>query len=466
MADMRSYSFASRRFLAFLLINAIWHIVFAQGFIRTYPQPNADFYFNDVSRLADGHALLHGTSGPFGYHTRNIRVDESGNPVWIWDFRHLTVEYTWGRASIGDSVFFENGITSSNQQIMSDPFLMSYNDKGQLRWFRQYESEAYDQFNGLAMLPSGSFYGIGGTDLNNTGLRTAFVMKMNHQGDSLWRRDYADTLYDEAGPSGIIALPNGDVLFALVYPFQIDGYHLLRLDSLGNLISDRPYLDRSANCPFGKLQWLRDGNLLCYDGWTTASAYTPDGDFLHSFEVDGELFGVTELMDGGFMLVGRAPSRDFFLQKLNPDWTSAWRRDYDLPDDNVIGQVLELPSRELLLAGSRTTAALGSGVGLLLRTDCEGNLTDYTHCLPPGPAYALWPNPSDGSATLSIPADLAVQPHHVEVWNALGQRVYAQAPALAEFIDLDLRGLSTGVYIVRVLRAGAAAWQQRWLIQH
>jgi hypothetical protein len=127
--------------------------------------------------------------------------------------------------------------------------------------------------------------------------------------------------------------------------------------------------------------------------------------------------------------------------------------------------VMELPSRELLLAGRRYTNALGSGVGLLLRTDCEGNLTDYTHCLPPGPEYALWPNPSDGSTTLSIPSDLATQPHHIEAWNALGQRVFAQGYAPTEFVDMDMRGLSPGVYLLRVLRAGAVAWQGRCLVQ-
>jgi hypothetical protein len=465
MAMVCAYLPILRRFGAWLLLVVLFQPIFAQGFFRTYPQENAQFGFNGISRLADGHALLHGTSGPLGDHTRNIRVDVNGDPVWIWDYRHLTVEYSWGRASIGDSLFFDAGITSANQQVMSDPFLMCYDAKGQLRWFRQYESPAYDQFTGLAMAHSGSFYGVGIMRNDSTGLRTAFVMKMNHQGDSLWRKDYADTLYNEASPSGIAVLPSGDVLFALVYPNQIDGYHLLRLDSLGNLITDRPYLDRSANCPFGNMQWMQDGNLLCYDGWTTASAYTPGGDFLHSFTVDGDLYGVTALLDGSVILNGFAPSRDFFLQKLNPDWTSAWRRDYDLPDDNFIGQVMELPSRELLLAGRRYTNALGSGVGLLLRTDCEGNLTDYSHCLPPGPAYTLWPNPGDGHATLSIPADLAVQSHEIQVWNVLGQRLYQQRHSPTEFVDLDLSGVSPGVYFLRVLRTGEAVWQQPWLIQ-
>lgn len=438
---------------------------FAQGFIRTYPQENAQFYFNTISRLPDGHALLHGTSGPIGDHTRNMRVDAHGDPVWVWDYRHLTVEYTWGRVSLGDSLFFEAGITSANQQVMSDPFLMCYDAQGQLRWFRQYESPRYDQFTALTMSPNGDFWGIGPWK-DSIGIGRAFVMRLNHQGDSIWARDYTAPNYDEFNGSGIIALPNGEVLYGIGFIDKPDGYHLYRVDSVGNVLSDRPYNDDWFNNPFQNMQLTAAGDLLCRSSYRHfVASYTPDGDLLHSFKPDGELSGVTALQDGGLLLYGRTPSRDFFLQKLNPDWTSAWRRDYDLPDDNYIGQALELPSRELLLAGGRFTNALGSGVGLLLRTDCEGNLTNYTHCLPPGPEYALWPNPSDGHATLSIPTDLAAQPHEVQVWNALGQRLYAQAYSPTEFVDLDLGGLSPGVYFLRVLRAGEAVWQQPWLIQ-
>jgi hypothetical protein len=460
-----SYLPFSKRLWAWLLLLTHCQPIFAQGFIRTYPQKNAEFYFNTTSSLPGGHALLHGTSGPLGYHTRNMRVDENGDTVWIWDYRHLTVEYSLGRASIGDSIFFDAGITSANQQVMSDPFLMCYDAQGQLRWFRQYESAAYDQFTGLAMSSSGSFYGIGVSEVNNSGIHTAFLMKMNSQGDSVWRRDYADTLYNEASPSGIAVLPNGDVLFGLVYPEQIDGYHLLRLDSLGNLLTDRPYLDRSTNCPFWHVQWMSNGNLLCRDWFATICEYTPGGDLLHSFRADDDLGGVTELIDGGFLLNGRTASQDFFLQKLNPDWTVAWRRDYELPDDNFIGQVQELPSRELLLAGGRFTNVLGSGEGLLLRTDCEGNLTDYTHCLPPGPEYALWPNPSDGHATLSIPEAFYGQPHTIQVFNALGQVLFSQRVDQMQFLDLDLGEVSPGVVFLRVSRAGEAVWQRPWLIQ-
>lgn len=465
MVPTYSYRQFPKRLWAWLLVVTLWESAIAQGFLLTYPQQNAEYGFSSISRLSDGHALLHGTSGPWGDHTRNMRVDGHGNPVWIFDYRHLTVEYTRGRVSIGDSLFFDAGITSANQQVMSDPFLMCYDAQGQLRWFRQYKGARYDQFIALTMTPNGDFWGIGRWN-DSLQIGRAFVMRLNHLGDSLWARDHTAVNYDEFFGTGIIALPNGEVLYSISLLDKPDGYHLYRVDSLGNVLSDRAYLDHWHNNPFHHLELSRDGNILCRSDWTeTFSAYTPDGDLLHSFQVDGEISGATELMDGGFLLVGGAPSGDFFLQKLNPDWTVAWRRDYDLPDNNYINKALELPSRELLLAGGRFTNVLGSGEGLLLRTDCEGNLTDYTHCLPPGPEYALWPNPSDGHATLSIPSTLAAQPHEVQVWNALGQRLYQQRHSPTEFVELDLSGLSPGVYFLRVLRAGEAVWQRPWMIR-
>lgn len=432
------------------------------GFVRTYPLTDAHYYFSGLSLLSNGHALLHGSSDFMRDHAYHVRIDEPGNPIWTLDYRHLSVEYTWGRGNIGDSLFFDAGITSGNQMIMSDPFLMCYDAQGRLRWFQQYQSPEYDQFTDLSISPDGEFYGIGPTS-DATRIQNVLVMKMNRQGDKVWQRTYADTMFNEAYASGIVALPQGEVLFGVVYPEQLDGYHLIRLDSSGNFVADRAYLSDWRKVPFHQIDLLPNGNLLCRDRYDIVREFTPAGDSVRTFRADGILNGFLQLADGGLILYGKKSGSDFFVQKIDVDWHESWRRDFDLPDGNSIFEIRELPNRELLLAG--VNSPRGFTKGLLLRTDCEGNLTNYTHCLPPGPEYALWPNPSDGHATLSIPADLAAQPHEVQVWNTLGQRLFAQSYSPTEFVDLDLGGRSPGVYFLRVLRAGEAVWQQPWLIR-
>lgn len=435
-----------------------------QGYIRTYPQANAQYGFYGISRLNEGHALLHGISGPLGNHTRNMRVDAYGNPVWILDYQHLTTEYTLGRVSIGDSLFFDAGITSTNPQVMADPFLMCYDAQGRLRWFRQYESPAYDEFSGLARGMGGKFYTVGKFE-DSIGTTHSFVMRLDGDGDSIWRKEYLSTTSNGIYTSGVVGLPNGDLIFSLLYKYQPDGYHLIRLDSLGNVLFDRPYIDNWLDDPFQNIQLCPNGNLLCQGRDSTIREYTPAGDLIRDFRSEDALYGVTQLVDGGLLLYGPPTIPDFFLLKLNSDWTFAWRNHYDLLDENEIHQVLELPSREILLAGSRSTSFFLSGEGLLLRTDCEGNLTDYTHCLPPGPEYALWPNPSDGHATLSIPEAFYGQPHTIQVFNALGQVLFSQRVDQMQFLDLDLGEVSPGVVFLRVSRAGEAVWQRPWLIQ-
>lgn len=453
------------RLLILLVVHfALGGLVFAQsGFVRNYPLTDGHYYFSGISLSADGRIVLHGVSDGMLSHAYHTQVNAFGNPEWVLEYRHLTVEYFWGKGNIGDSLFFDAGITSANQKIMSDPFLMCYDARGRMRWFKQYTSPAYDQFTDLSISPDGEFFGMGPTN-DSSHIQKTFVMKMNRQGDPVWQRSFAGTLFQEGYAAGIAALPQGEVVFGVVYPEQPDAYHLIRLDSLGNLLADRAYLVDGRNPPSYRMALRANGNLLCRDRYERIRELSLAGDELREFQAAGMLDGMLELRDGGILLYGQRAGADFFMQKIDADWSEVWRKDFDLPHDNDILDACELPSRELLLAGYHSSGAFTQG--LLLRTDCEGNLTDYTHCLPPGPEYTLWPNPSDGSTTLSIPADLAGQPHQVEVWNALGQRVHAQSPAPTQFVDLDLRGLSTGVYIVRVLRAGEAAWQRRWVIQH
>lgn len=68
----------------------------------------------------------------------------------------------------------------------------------------------------------------------------------------------------------------------------------------------------------------------------------------------------------------------------------------------------------------------------------------------------VYPNPARDAAVLHVPAVAGARSAHVAVFNALGQivrRADAPLPAAGTQVPLDLRGLSSGVYQVRV-RAG------------
>lgn len=62
----------------------------------------------------------------------------------------------------------------------------------------------------------------------------------------------------------------------------------------------------------------------------------------------------------------------------------------------------------------------------------------------------LHPNPTQGEVTLSLPGVVSAQAIRVQVLNALGQEVPARATITSTSIQLDLAGLPTGVYAVRV----------------
>lgn len=77
---------------------------------------------------------------------------------------------------------------------------------------------------------------------------------------------------------------------------------------------------------------------------------------------------------------------------------------------------------------------------------------------PVSPGLAVWPNPSTG--WLEVAARLSgTAPARIEVRNALGQLIHAETCDAADEVrrSLDLRGVTAGLYFVRVESGGAVA---------
>ena len=262
----------------------------------------------------------------------------------------------------------------------------------------------------------------------------------------------------------MIALPDGDLLLSTTYG-RVP--HLFRIDSAKTILWERVYADMLWREPFMYMHPMSNGNILCVGRDSTLRELSPNGDILRSAEENGTLAHAFQTADGGIIAYGTlADGNELYIRKRNPDWSEDWYKIYELPGDNYINQIIESIEGDLVMVGWNGTNFFEPTQGLLIRTDCQGNIVDYQVCNPPVEDYTLWPNPNGGHATLSIPPDFLDKAHAIQVFNALGQSVMEVAlPQDAPTVELDAASMEQGVYFLRVWRDGEARWTTRWLIR-
>jgi Secretion system C-terminal sorting domain len=429
------------------------------GFQRTYASPTEAISIYGLMPLANGDVILSGSIDDEQTHCYNIRVDSHGNPRWDLDTSILYVDFKWQEANLGDSLFFEAGMTSLQPQYMSNPFIHCYDDQGNTRWIRQYDSYEFDQFTDLAVSKSGQIFAVG-PYYDIDGHQQAFMLRLDIFGNEIWRRDFPNPI--RSTPNGLAILQNGNILLGVMVN---DTPHLMQIDTVGTILNDRAFPDRIRDWLFGSMKQLPNGHIICRSGTSTLCEFTTDGNLIRSSVEEDRIYHALPTADGGLLLqcVG-ADGSDFILRKLRADWTEVWSRSYFIQQRTFIQDLAELPSGDFLICGSRANGANMPMVGLLIRTDCEGNITDYRACQPPQAGFALWPNPNDGLARLAIPADATDQLHTVQVYDAMGKRVLATSTIDAPFLDLDLSLVDQGVYFLRVLQGTETVWQSRWAV--
>jgi len=98
----------------------------------------------------------------------------------------------------------------------------------------------------------------------------------------------------------------------------------------------------------------------------------------------------------------------------------------------------------------------------LTQVDDDGNTTiyDVTECNAGNENFVVYPNPSTGVFTITLPDDMLSAPDHIVVYNLLGQQVYNAYIFNTQTTKLDLNGLKPSVYILNVSNAGKTLTQK------
>ena len=329
----------------------------------------------------------------------------------------------------------------------------------------------------------------------------AFIMRTDKNGEKIWEIGYGqDNLWDKfrgldkinenefllTGSTGITSLDVDNIADLWGIPKAI------KIDSLGNILweweGDIFYSGGSIGA-FGQLFPTSDGNWINEGLYTTNLSQDlrvhqgeiikrdPDFNVIWSTRFGepthryNNFVDLTSTFDGGWVAVGQyveplpppqtglAGALYGWLAKVNADGDSLWSRTDTVfyhPQEgsfNYLSGVVSLPSGSIIACGhlNRYAPEPAKSFGWMIKVDkygclepgCNPTLTG-ANLTPMLEAFDVFPNPAADNIRVSGLGDF-----DVSLYGLHGALLLHQ-PDNYEFVDLDLRGLSKGVYFLQV----------------
>ncbi|MEI6409728.1 MAG: T9SS type A sorting domain-containing protein [Bacteroidota bacterium] len=132
---------------------------------------------------------------------------------------------------------------SFNTQGNKDALLMLLDNAGNSVWTKRYTGAGDEVFTQVTLANDGGFLAVGNTNSVGQGGSDLMVVKIDNNGNAVWRRTFGNS-DDESGETlgNILKVPGGYVISGVQYGFTdtgLSGTGIVRLDNQGNTVWSR-----------------------------------------------------------------------------------------------------------------------------------------------------------------------------------------------------------------------------------
>ena len=354
---------------------------------------------------------IHPSSAPVPYVAK---IDSDGTVLWHRTFPGSQIGYSITTTHDGGCVFVASGFGPT--------LLFRLDAMGDTIWTRQHEYSVISDYRHVRQTADGGFILFGSEWDFDLALQLA-LLKVNSEGDTLWRRRYGGVGSDWRGGFDLCA--DGGFIMSGMRE-RLDGSGLwdmvvARADSMGNE------------------QWFR------YYGGGREGANA-----------------VRALSNGDYIVAGSTTTyghqgRDIYLLALDSDGDSLWSVAYGWAGSDYALAAKETHDGGLVLTGVSNNAKTGYRNLYVLRTATLTDVGDAGASLAPyAPFHQNYPNPFNSTTQIefTLPSTQRVT---LRLYDVLGREVAVMMNEIQTAgqhrLTFDASGLPSGVYLCR-LEAG------------
>lgn len=333
-----------------------------------------------IIESGDGHYIVAGWTKSFGaegWDTYFLKIDRDGNKIW---------EKTWGGEGddvadwivrSGDEGFIVVGWTTSLGAGHRDVYLLKIDGNGDMVWEKAYGGYGGDGAFSIVEAGDGGFIAAGITTSFGEGMASAYLLKVDGNGNSVWEKTYGGSGDDvanwivESGDGGFVAAGWTTSLGA-----RGEDLYVWKIDGDGNKVWEKLYGGNEgdwASC----IVRSGDGGFVIGGGTHSFGAGSED---IYLLKIDGDgnkiwekTYGgddydkterVIQSLDGGFIITGVTNSSttgdlDAYLLKIDADGNKVWEKTYGGSQDDEPWQILETEDGEFIVVG--WTESFGAG---------------------------------------------------------------------------------------------------------
>ncbi len=390
---------------------------------------NYDDGASDVVQAPDGNFVVVGTSSSFGAGQAQVyilKIDQQGNKIWEKTIGENKDVAASNIRNTTDGNFIITGNTKDTPDNSRDALLLKVDKDGNLLWKKHYGTANGESAGGITLTPEGGYI-FTGTDANSTTNDfNIYCVKTDADGNAIWTKDFGGS--SQEGGSTIIRTEDGG--------YMISGYTV----SYGAGAEDGFLVKINAD---GSEQWHK----------------------AFGYEHNDRFASVVQMPDGGYMAAGSTVNffnvnytyTDAYLVRTDSNGNLLWSKTFGGDKSDGFGRLLVADDGAYATLGN--TDSYGQSQDFLfVKINENGTVTDIgknkTSSSPS--KYSLkqnYPNPFNPSTCIrySINKPGLVS---LKVFNVLGQIVYTlinrHQGSGTYTVNFNASGMASGIYFYRL----------------
>lgn len=153
-------------------------------------------YGQGIAQLADSSYMITGSSSSFEEESSQVflmKLDSMG--VYQWSKNYGGTESDWGRRVLNwkDSIFFITGYSISPVTGFYNNYLIKCDKDGNQILDKYYNHSGWDKVNDALITSDSTIYMVGETTATPNNNKNFYIVKTDHNGDTLWTRNFGSS---------------------------------------------------------------------------------------------------------------------------------------------------------------------------------------------------------------------------------------------------------------------------------
>ena len=345
---------------------------------------------NGIIQASDGSYMIAGSTSSYGLSASDyyvVKIDVDSNIIWENTYGTDEIENGYSITETNDGGFVVAGISGIKGSGDYSAYLVKFNNNGDTIWTRSHGGAADDAASCVCATSDGGVVFTGYTESFGAGNKDIYLVKLNQNGDTSWTKTFGSE-YSDAGGCVAQTSDGGYIVTGRYHTASnTSDAFLLKTDSLGNEQWIKHYSKSTSDAGFCVKETSNGGYIIAGvtgDGFSFSDIFIiktnsyGNVEWANSYGRDESDAGysVVQYNDGGYIVAGGTGYKYAYLVKVNTLGDTLWTRTYGSYNNPIYAYSLtNTLDGGYIFIGSKLPGMDNSDI-YIYKVDSEGKLQE------------------------------------------------------------------------------------------